>query len=47
MQSPSTPGHGLLGMRERVAALGGRLCTEPRKAGGFTVQAELPTNGAS
>ncbi|MGV9812891.1 sensor histidine kinase [Streptomyces cellulosae] len=47
VQSPPTPGHGLLGMRERVAALGGRLCTEPRKAGGLTVQAELPTNGAS
>ncbi|MBD0424724.1 sensor histidine kinase [Streptomyces sp. TRM S81-3] len=42
-----TPGLGLLGMRERVTALGGRLSTEPRSAGGFTVQAELPTNGAS
>ncbi|WP_413106158.1 sensor histidine kinase [Streptomyces sp. Inha503] len=42
-----TPGLGLLGMRERVTALGGRLRTEPRSAGGFTVQAELPTNGAS
>ncbi|MGY1584563.1 sensor histidine kinase [Streptomyces sp. MN13] len=42
-----TPGLGLLGMRERVTALGGRLRTGPRSAGGFTVQAELPTNGAS
>jgi signal transduction histidine kinase len=42
-----TPGLGLLGMRERVTALGGRLRTAPRSAGGFTVQAELPTNGAS
>ncbi|MBQ1124234.1 sensor histidine kinase [Streptomyces sp. B15] len=41
------PGLGLLGMRERVTALGGRLRTEPRSAGGFTVQAELPTDGAS
>jgi signal transduction histidine kinase len=36
------PGVGLLGMRERVAALGGRLRAEPRGEGGFTVQAELP-----
>ncbi|MFI2457369.1 sensor histidine kinase [Streptomyces sp. NPDC019539] len=42
-----TPGLGLRGMHERVAALGGRLRTEPRRAGGFTVQAELPVNGAS
>ncbi|MFC8535792.1 histidine kinase [Streptomyces sp. NPDC057249] len=41
-----TPGLGLLGMRERVTALGGRLRTEPRSGGGFTVEAELPTNGA-
>ncbi|MCZ4101578.1 sensor histidine kinase [Streptomyces sp. So13.3] len=37
-----TPGVGLLGMRERVTALGGRLRAEPRVEGGFTVQAELP-----
>ncbi|MGV9552772.1 sensor histidine kinase [Streptomyces ardesiacus] len=42
-----TSGLGLLGMRERVTALGGRLHTEPRSTGGFTVQAELPTTGAS
>ncbi|MEV4066445.1 sensor histidine kinase [Nonomuraea dietziae] len=36
------PGVGLLGMRERVTALGGRLRAEPRGEGGFTVQAELP-----
>ncbi|MGW7663174.1 sensor histidine kinase [Streptomyces sp. NPDC054756] len=41
-----TPGLGLLGMRERVSALGGRLRAEPRGAGGFTVQAELPTEEA-
>jgi signal transduction histidine kinase len=39
-----TPGVGLLGMRERVTALGGRLCAEPRSEGGFTVHAELPVD---
>jgi signal transduction histidine kinase len=42
-----TPGVGLLGMRERVTALGGRLRAEPRAEGGFTIQAELPLNRAS
>ncbi|GAA3220076.1 sensor histidine kinase [Dactylosporangium siamense] len=40
------PGVGLLGMRERVTALGGRLRAEARREGGFTVQAELPVEGA-
>jgi len=40
--SVPVPGVGLLGMRERVTALGGRLRAEPRNEGGFTVQAELP-----
>ncbi|WP_443732205.1 sensor histidine kinase [Streptomyces montanisoli] len=35
-------GHGLLGMRERVTALGGALVAEPRHGGGFRVQAILP-----
>ncbi|MFF4089034.1 sensor histidine kinase [Streptomyces nigra] len=47
VHSAPTSGLGLLGMRERVSALGGRLRAEPRTAGGFTVQAELPTDGAS
>lgn len=40
--STPKPGVGLLGMRERVTALGGRLDAAPRSEGGFTVRAELP-----
>ncbi|MET8985563.1 sensor histidine kinase [Nonomuraea wenchangensis] len=42
---PPVPGTGLRGMRERVSALGGRLRTEPRPEGGFTVHAALPLRG--
>lgn len=35
-------GHGLLGMRERVTALGGSLTAAPRYGGGFRTQAILP-----
>jgi signal transduction histidine kinase len=45
--SAPVPGVGLLGMRERVTALGGRLRAEPRDDGGFRVHAELPVNGKS
>ncbi|MFD5826512.1 sensor histidine kinase [Lentzea sp. NPDC060358] len=38
----TTAGVGLLGMRERVTALGGSLDAAPRSGGGFTVRAELP-----
>jgi signal transduction histidine kinase len=35
-------GHGLAGMRERVALLGGSLIAGPAPGGGFTVSAVLP-----
>ncbi|WP_217171169.1 sensor histidine kinase [Streptomyces sp. AC512_CC834] len=41
------PGMGLLGMRERVTALGGRMCAEPRSERGFTVRAVLPLESIS
>jgi signal transduction histidine kinase len=40
-------GHGLTGMRERVALLGGQLRTGPEPDGGFAVRAVLPANGAA
>ena len=39
------PGHGLVGMRERVALLGGELETGRRASGGFRVAARLPVGG--
>jgi signal transduction histidine kinase len=43
----SGPGLGLIGMRERVTALGGRLQAGPRDGGGFQVYAELPARTPS
>jgi signal transduction histidine kinase len=40
------PGLGLIGMRERVSALGGRLHAGPLGPGGFQVRAELPVRPA-
>jgi signal transduction histidine kinase len=39
----SPGGHGLSGMRERAAAVGGELRTGPAAVGGFLVEAWLPT----
>jgi signal transduction histidine kinase len=46
-EAAPVPGVGLLGMRERVTALGGHLRAEPRSEGGFTVRAELPVDQPS
>jgi signal transduction histidine kinase len=39
----AAPGHGLLGMRERAATVGGTLRTGASPTGGFVVEAALPT----
>jgi signal transduction histidine kinase len=43
--TPPAGGHGLLGMRERAAAVGGQLSTGPAAGGGFLVVASLPGKG--
>jgi signal transduction histidine kinase len=40
--SATASGHGIVGMRERVALLGGELYTGRRAGGGFLVSARLP-----
>lgn len=40
----SSGGHGIAGMRERVAALGGSIETGARKGGGFRIDAVLPVS---
>ncbi|MBP2192472.1 sensor histidine kinase [Nocardia goodfellowii] len=40
-------GYGLIGMRERAEAVGGRLSTENSPAGGFIVSAHLPLTSAN
>ncbi len=40
-------GHGLLGMRERVALYGGSLAVGPRQGGGFEVRARIPLDDAA
>jgi signal transduction histidine kinase len=44
---PPGTGLGLIGMRERVSALGGRLQAGPQGDGGFQVRAELPARAPS
>ncbi|MER6421408.1 sensor histidine kinase [Streptomyces sp. NPDC001137] len=45
-EAPASPGagHGLLGMRERAAMLGGDLSAHPRPNGGYQVSAFLPVD---
>lgn len=42
---PASPGHGIVGMRERIAAFGGWLVAEPVAGRGFRVVAEVPASG--
>jgi signal transduction histidine kinase len=41
----ATGGHGLIGMRERVAMFGGEIASEDRPEGGHVLRARLPVDG--
>ncbi|WP_380281939.1 sensor histidine kinase [Kitasatospora purpeofusca] len=45
--APAPGGFGLIGMRERASAVGGRLTADRRPGGGFLVSAELPLRTAA
>lgn len=42
IEPPAAAGHGIVGMRERVQAIGGRFTAEARAGGAFHVAASLP-----
>jgi signal transduction histidine kinase len=44
---PQSGGHGLTGLRERVAVFGGSLESGPRAEGGFRIRARIPAGGAA
>ena len=44
---PGSDGFGIVGMRERVAAVGGTIATGPRPGGGWQVRATLPVDAGS
>ncbi|MEU4221556.1 ATP-binding protein, partial [Actinoplanes sp. NPDC026623] len=44
-RAPGSGGHGLPGMHERAAMVGGRLTAGPAPIGGFLIEAVLPTTG--
>lgn len=44
---PSSGGHGIAGMRERIGLLGGELEAHPGPDGGFRVSARLPLGDAT
>jgi signal transduction histidine kinase len=42
VEAPAAAGHGIVGMQERIQAIGGRFTAEARAAGAFHVAAALP-----
>lgn len=43
---PRSDGFGLIGMRERITAVGGRVEAGPKPRGGWRVRAEIPLSQA-